>query len=106
MTHTKVNYRDVEPVASGLHFLREPLGLTNVGFSVRTMDPGETGKEHDHGHDDQEEVYFLVEGALTVTVDGETIALEPGDALRVSPGATRLVQNGDGESTLVIVGAP
>ena len=106
MSHTLVNYRDVEPVAGGLHFLREPLGCDNLGVSVRELSPGEEGKEHDHGSDGQEEVYLLVEGGMTVTVDGEAVEMDPGDALRVAPGSTRLIENGDEESLLVIAGAP
>jgi len=106
MSYTHVNYGDVDPVANELYFLREPLGCEQFGFSVRHMAPGEEGKRHDHAEDGQEEVYFLVEGGLTVTVDGEAVELGPGDALRVDPEATRLLRNGEAESTLVIVGAP
>lgn len=106
MSHTRVNYRDVEPVAGRLHFLREPLDCESLGLSVRELAPGESGKEHDHADDGQEEVYLLVDGAATVDVEGESVAMEPGDALRVSPGATRQMHNGDEESRFVIVGAP
>lgn len=106
MGHTLVNYREVEPVAGGLHFLRDPLGCEQLGLSVREMDPGELGKEHDHADDGHEEVYLLLEGAATVAVDGEPVELGPGDALRVAPASTRQLRNGDVESRLVIVGAP
>ena len=106
MAYTTVNYRDVEPVGGRLHFLRDPLGCTNLGFSVREMAPGETGLEHDHGDDGQEEVYFLVEGEATMVVDGEPVRLSAGDAIRVDPGSTRQLRNGDVESLLVGAGAP
>ena len=106
MAHTLVNYRDVEPAAASLHFLRDPLDCENLGFSVRDLEPGEEGLEHDHADDGQEEVYFLVEGAATMVVDGESVEMEPGDALRVSPGTTRQMQNGDEESRFVIAAAP
>lgn len=106
MSHTEVNFRDVEPVGGGLHFLRDPLECENLGFSVREMEPGETGKEHDHSHDGQEEVYLLVTGEATMVVDGEPVELSAGDAVRVAPGATRQLRNGDVESYLVVAGAP
>lgn len=106
MAHTLVNYRDVDPVSGGLYFLRGPLNCANLGLSVRELSPGEDGMEHDHDGDGQEEVYLLVEGQLTVTVEGEDVEMGPGDALRVGPGTTRQVHNGDVESLLVIAGAP
>jgi mannose-6-phosphate isomerase-like protein (cupin superfamily) len=51
-------------------------------------------------------VYLLVEGDATITVEGEELALEAGDAVRVAPGATRQVTNGDIQSQFVITGAP
>lgn len=114
MTHTKVDYRDVQPVGGALHVLREPLGCAKMGVSVIECPPGWTGSEHRHVDtdpddvyaEDHEEVYFLVRGGATVVVDGEPVEMEPGDALRVSPDATRQVRNGEAESLLVVAGAP
>ncbi|WP_115864695.1 cupin domain-containing protein [Halorussus litoreus] len=105
MSYTKVDYEDVEPVGDGLHFLRDQLDCENVGVSVLEADPGWTGMEHDHAEDGQEEVYVLVDGAATVTVEGEDVELSTGDALRIPADATRQIHNGDAESTFVLVGA-
>ncbi|MFB6106861.1 MAG: cupin domain-containing protein [Halobacteriaceae archaeon] len=106
MSHETVNYEDVEPVAGAMHFLRDPLDCETVGLTVVECDPGWTGKEHDHAGSDHEEVYLLLEGDATVTVDGEAVEMTAGDALRVDPEATRQIQNGDAESTFVLAGAP
>jgi quercetin dioxygenase-like cupin family protein len=106
MAHTKVTYEDVEPVSEGLYFLRDPLDAENLGVSVLECGPGYSGMEHDHADEGQEEVYVLVEGAATVTVDGEAVAMEAGDALRIPPGATRQIANAEEESRFVLVGAP
>jgi mannose-6-phosphate isomerase-like protein (cupin superfamily) len=106
MAYDKVNYRDVDAVGDGLYFLRGPLDCDRIGLSVLECDPGWTGTAHDHAADEQEEVYLLVEGAATVVVDGETVGMSAGDALRVDPDATRQVRNGDEESRFVVVGAP
>ena len=106
MTYTKVNYNNVEPVSGGLYFLRDPLDAENLGVSVLECEPGYTGMEHDHADEGQEEVYVLVEGAATVTVDGEDVEMESGDALRIPPEATRQIDNGDSESRFVLAGAP
>ncbi|WP_135827765.1 cupin domain-containing protein [Halorussus halobius] len=105
MSYTKVDYEDVEPVGDGLHFLRDPLDCENAGVSVLEADPGWTGMEHDHADDGQEEVYVLVEGSATVTVEGEDVALSAGDAVRIPADATRQIHNGDAESRFVLVGA-
>ena len=106
MSYTKVNYRDVDPVADGLYFLRDALGCENLGFSVIDCEPNWTGKEHDHADGDHEEVYYLVSGEATLHVDGDEVPLDPGDAVRVAPASSRQLENGPRESTLVVAGAP
>ena len=103
---TKVSYDDVDAVGGGLHFLREELDCEELGVSVLDCEPGWEGKPHDHAGDGQEEVYVLVEGSATVTVEGEGVELDAGDALRVAPEETRQITNGDAESQFVLVGAP
>lgn len=106
MTYTRVDADDVEPVGDAMHFLRDPLDCEQLGITLLECDPGWEGKEHDHADEDHEEVYLLVEGSATVIVDGEEIELEPRDAVRISPDATRQIRNGETESTLVLAGAP
>jgi quercetin dioxygenase-like cupin family protein len=105
MSHTKVDTADVEPIADAMHFLRGPLDCENLGLTLVEAPADWTGKEHDHAEDGEEEVYLLIEGQTTVTVDGEDVQLSAGEALRVSPEATRQVHV-DAESTFVIAGAP
>jgi quercetin dioxygenase-like cupin family protein len=106
MSHTKVSYTDTDPVAGAMYSLREPLDADQLGFTVVDCEPGWTGKEHDHAEMGHEEVYFLVSGSATLTVDGEAVSLSPGDAVRVAPESVRQIHNGDTESRLVIAGAP
>ncbi|WP_135534949.1 MULTISPECIES: cupin domain-containing protein [Halostella] len=106
MAYTKANYEDVESVGGGLHMLRDSLDCENLGVSVLECDPGWEGKPHDHADDGHEEVYVLVEGEATVSVDGESVDMSPGDAVRLPPDAERQIENGDAESTFVLAGAP
>ncbi|MFO7834334.1 MAG: cupin domain-containing protein [Halohasta sp.] len=106
MSYTKVDTDEIEPVADGLRFLREPLGCEHLGVSLLTCEPGWEGKPHDHADEGHEEVYVLTEGEATVTVDDEEIPMTAGDALRVDPESTRQIHNGDAESTFVLAGAP
>ena len=104
--YTLANYADVEPVGGGLHFLRDALDCEGLGVSVVDADGGWEGKPHDHSESGHEEVYVLVEGSAAVTVDGETLSLDPGDAVRVAPDERRQVTAGDDGAFLVVAGAP
>ncbi|WEL17279.1 MULTISPECIES: cupin domain-containing protein [unclassified Halorhabdus] len=106
MTYTKVNYEDVEPVAESMHFLRDALACETVGVTVLDCEPGWSGKAHDHAAEEHEEVYLLVDGEATVTIEGEEVEMESGDAVRVPSEATREIRNGETESTFVLTGAP
>jgi quercetin dioxygenase-like cupin family protein len=105
VTHTFVDYRDVES-EGGVHHLRGALDCSNLGVSVLDCDPGWTGVEHDHAHDGQEEVYVLVEGAATATVEGADVPLSVGEALRVDADATRRIEAGADGATLVVAASP
>ncbi|WP_394327390.1 cupin [Halopelagius longus] len=120
-SYTTADYEDADSVGGGLCSLRDELDCESLGFSVLKADPGWVGKEHDHADEGHEEVYFLVEGEASLTVDGvegtstsnrissgdgEEIRMEAGDAVRVSPDATRQSENGPFESTFVLAGAP
>lgn len=89
MSYDRTSYEDVEPRAPGMHFLRDALDCTTHGITVIDADAGWEGMEHDHEEDGQEEVYLLLEGAATLTVDGDELSLQSGDAVRVDADATR-----------------
>lgn len=104
--YTKTNYEDVEPTLEAMYFLQDALDIENFGITVVECDPGWSGREHDHIDEDHEEVYLLLEGEATVTVDGEAVEMKSGDAIRIDSEATRNIENGETESTFVLVGAP
>ncbi|MDZ7851020.1 MAG: cupin domain-containing protein [Halodesulfurarchaeum sp.] len=106
MGYTKTNYRDADPVSEAMYFLRNPLECEKLGVTVVECEPGWIGMEHDHAEEGHEEVYLLMKGNATVTIDGEEVAMNEGDAVRVAPEATRQIRNGDSESTFVLAGAP
>ena len=106
MSYQKVNYQDVEPVADAMHFLGEPLESEQLGVTMVRCKPGWRGLKHDHTDNQHEEIYVCIDGGAEVTIDEETVAMEPGDALWIPPEATRQLQNGDDESAFVLVSAP
>ena len=71
--------------------LRKELGLTAFGINQLNMQPGQRGRIH--RHDRQEELYLVIEGELTVSVEGVEETLVPDDMLRVAPGLRRQLIN-------------
>lgn len=57
-------------------------GLSN---STLSFDPGAAVPEHAHAQ--EEEVLFMVEGTGELTVNGKTVTVRPGTALRIPAGA-------------------
>jgi len=108
MAHQKTGLADAESIlpdeVGDMWFLKDPLDTAELGFTVLDLEPGASGKEH--SHEGQEEVYYVVEGGVTVEVEGESVPLDEEEALRIDPEDTRTIVNGDDRSRLVLVGAP
>lgn len=68
--------------------LHEALGLTGAEVSVNNL-PAGAGVPFVHAHKENEEIYGVLAGAGSATIDGENIELAAGDWLRVSPAARR-----------------
>lgn len=111
MSYTIANPSDVDSVMDeeygGMWFLRDALDAERVGVTIMTLEPGANGKEHDHAHDGQEEIYVVVEGTVDVDLDDESVTLSRDDAIRLAPEQTRQIHNrGDERARLVLVGGP
>ena len=74
----------------GLRRVRAGLGITSFGVQVIELPPGfRMYPEHDHLHDEQEEMYTVLEGSAVLRVGEEEYRLEPGVYARVAPGEKR-----------------
>jgi quercetin dioxygenase-like cupin family protein len=80
--------------------LRRELGVSGFGMNLVTLTPRQRGRIH--AHDVQEEVYLVLEGELTLGVEGEDHTVGRGGLVRVGPGVRRQLVN-RGTSTLVLV---
>lgn len=92
----------------GMRRVRAGLGVTSFGVQVIELPPNfALYPQHDHTHDEQEEVYTVLSGSATLqTGDGEH-ELEPGVFARVGPGEKRkLVTGGEGVRILAIGAVP
>ena len=93
-------------LASGERFvsLRRELGVEAFGLNQLTLQPRQRGRIHRHRL--QEEVYVVLEGTLTLLVEGEPLALGRGELVRVPAHVRRQLENrGPVPCVLVAIGA-
>jgi len=84
--------------------LRRPLGVEAFGLNQIALQPGQRGRIHRHR--EQEEVYVVLSGVLTVLVERDPQELRPGDLVRVAPATRRqLVNAGEEPCVLLAIGA-
>ena len=83
--------------------LRRSLGVTSFGINQMVLEPRQRGRIH--CHERQEEVYLVLEGTLTLLVEGEEQVLQPGELVRVAPAVRRqLVNRGSERLVLLALG--
>jgi uncharacterized cupin superfamily protein len=80
--------------------LRAELGVTSFGLNLLRLRPGQQGRIHRHEH--QEEVYVVLEGTLTLVIEGEPRELRRGEIARVAPDVRRRLANRHRESVLLL----
>jgi quercetin dioxygenase-like cupin family protein len=71
--------------------LRKLLGVSGFGINQLTLQPGQRMRIHRHSR--QEEVYLVIEGRLTIFVEGEAHTLAAGELMRIAPGVRRQLAN-------------
>jgi mannose-6-phosphate isomerase-like protein (cupin superfamily) len=83
--------------------LRRALGVTSFGINQLVLEPRQRGRIHRHHR--QEEVYVVLEGTLTLVVEGEDQTVERGELVRVAPEVRRqLVNRGPERLVLLALG--
>src|SRR3954469_184244 len=83
--------------------LRRELGVESFGINLITLPPGARGRIH--AHERPEEVYLVVEGELTLVIEGEEHPLGRGRLARVGPAVRRqLVNKGPERLALLALG--
>ncbi|HEX3801810.1 MAG TPA: cupin domain-containing protein [Solirubrobacteraceae bacterium] len=83
--------------------LRAGLGISSFGINVIVLEPGQRNRIHRHRQ--QEEVYVVLDGTLTLIVEGEPQQHVAGDVVRVAPQVRRqLVNRGAADLRLLALG--
>ena len=89
-----------------------PMGAEQIAFNVRVLAPGAThvppGEDttRGHSHNTIEEVYFVIDGEITVKVGDDVHTLGPRDAILIGRGTPRAARNeGQAEAAMVMISA-
>lgn len=83
--------------------LRSALGVTSFGINLIVLQPGERGRVH--AHREQEEVFLVWAGELTLVTSGGEHVLRAGQLARVAPAERRqLVNRGTERLELLALG--
>jgi mannose-6-phosphate isomerase-like protein (cupin superfamily) len=86
----------------------DELEVGSFGMNVIEMPPGagEQYPDHDHAHDNQEEVYIALKGSGRIVIDdgSDEVQLDPETMVRVGPTAKRKVFAGDDGLRLLALG--
>lgn len=100
MTDPTVQIVSLRPSEERFQALRRELGVTSFGLNAITLLPKQRGRIH--RHERQEEVYLVLEGELTLIVEGEENVLGEGTLVRVPPELRRQLTNPTSERVVVL----
>jgi uncharacterized cupin superfamily protein len=71
--------------------LRAELGVSTFGLNLIVLQPGQVGRIH--RHERQEEVYLVLEGELSLMLEGDEHRVPTGGIVRVAPEVRRQLVN-------------
>jgi mannose-6-phosphate isomerase-like protein (cupin superfamily) len=96
-------FGSIEELGEGEGFrkVREPLGVTAFGVNAMVLSPGFEGFAH--YHDEQDELYFVHKGRVSIEVDGETRELGEGGLFHCESTTPRKVSNPFGEEAILLI---
>jgi len=101
MTDTDLAFTSIDrDTAERFQLLRRELGISSFGMNLILLGPGQRGRIH--AHERQEEVYLVLDGELTLVVDGEEHVLGPDDVARVGPARRRQLVNAGAQRVVLL----
>jgi mannose-6-phosphate isomerase-like protein (cupin superfamily) len=80
--------------------LRRELGVGSFGLNLLVLQPRQRGRIH--AHERQEEVYIVLEGELTLLIEGSERLLGPDEVARVGPSVRRQLANAGSVPVVVL----
>lgn len=112
MGYYVVDPDEVEPLAGrpcDSRPLADALGLEKMGLRKYVVEPGEQMPLVYHYHDEQEEVFYVLDGTLHVETPEEEYAVGAGSVFAADPGSPHRAfasADADQPATVLAVGAP
>ena len=86
------------------------MGAEQIAFNLRVLEPGTTNvppgydESLGHSHTDIEEIYFVVDGEITLKLGDDVLTLGPRDAVLIPAATVRSARNtSDAPATLAMV---
>lgn len=82
------NFNKISVAPEARTELHDQLCLTGAEISINNL-PAGAGVPFVHAHKNNEEIYGILSGSGKAVIDGETVTLNAGDWVRISPAAKR-----------------
>jgi mannose-6-phosphate isomerase-like protein (cupin superfamily) len=95
-----VSFTEIDRGTEMFQGLRRALDLETFGINLMVLQPGKRLRVHTHEH--QDEVYLVLEGTLTLLIEGEPHELGVDQLARVGPGTRRQLTNPSGEKVVIL----
>ena len=95
-----IEFAQLQRGADMFQGLRRELGVESFGINLVSLRPGQRLRVH--RHERQEEVYLVLEGTLTLLIEGEPHELGPDRLARVGPAVRRQLTNPTKEAVVVL----
>jgi len=107
MSYRFIDVRDLEPIANGRIWpVRKALDISSFGINELELAAGsDTYPEHDELKTGQDELFYVLSGSGTMTIDGETVELVPGRYVFVTPESRRHIAPGPEGLRYLVVAA-
>lgn len=114
MERLAIDQVDHVPHPMGVNTVRRPLsaplGAEEMAIVYYELEPGDQFGGGTHAHEDQEEVFIVLEGTVTFEVGErreESVTVSAGEAIRFAPGDFQIGKNeSDSRVTAIAIGAP
>ena len=95
-----VSFAAVDRSTEMFQTLRRELDLESFGINLMVLQPGKRLRVHTHER--QDEVYLVLEGTLTLVVEGEPHELGVDQLARIGPGTRRQLTNPTAEKVVIL----
>ena len=94
------SYTQLDRGVELMQTVRRELDLESFGINLMILRPGQRLRVHTHER--QDEVYLVLEGTLTLVVEGEPHELAVDQLARVGPGTRRQLTNPTPEKVVIL----